>query len=92
MMTSLLVDKSVIVKIKIIKSFMNDFIIPPCNSLLATFVKLSFKIGLKKASFCLMRLVRPRLTISQLFRLLFSLPLLMSPKRKLLESEARRVL
>ena len=37
MMTSLLADKSVMIKIKIIMNFMNEIINPPCNSSLATF-------------------------------------------------------
>ena len=37
-MTSLLADKSVIIRIKIIMNFMNEIITPPCNSLLATFL------------------------------------------------------
>ena len=37
MMTSLLADKSVMLKIKIIMNFMNEIINPPCNILLATF-------------------------------------------------------
>ena len=46
----------------------------------------------EKASFFLRKLVRAKRTISQLFKLLFPLPLLLSPKKKLLEREARRVL
>ena len=37
MMTSLLADKSVIIKIKIILNFMNEIINPPCKRSLATF-------------------------------------------------------
>ena len=37
MMTSLLADKSVMMKIKIIMNFMNEIINPPCNSSLASY-------------------------------------------------------
>ena len=37
MMTSLLADKPLMLKIKIIMNFMYQTINPPCNSLLATF-------------------------------------------------------
>ena len=37
MMTSLLADKSVTMKIRKIMNFMNEIINPPCNSSLATF-------------------------------------------------------
>ena len=37
MMTSLLADKSVTMKIRIISNLMNEIINPPCNSSLATF-------------------------------------------------------
>ena len=37
MMTSLVADKSVMIKNKIIMNFMNELINPPCNSSLATF-------------------------------------------------------
>ena len=86
-MRALLADKSVIVKNKIILNFMNEVINPSCSSLLAMFFQLIFEICLKKASSCLKRLVRPKRTISQFFKLLFPLPLLISPKRKLLERE-----
>ena len=92
MMTSLVADKSVTVKFKIILNFLNEIINPPCNSLLATFFELCFELCLKKASSCSRRLVRPKWTVSQLFKLLFPLPLLLSAKRNLLEGEARRVL
>ena len=93
MMTSLLADKLVIVKIKIILNFMNEIINPPCNSLLATFFESICGVCLKTVSSSLRRLTRPNGTISQLFKLLFPLPLLLlSPKKMLLEREARRVL
>ena len=91
-MTSLLADKSVKVKIKMIMNFMNEIINPPCNSLLATFFELNSRGCQKKASYCLKTLVSPKRTLSQLFELLFPLPLLISLKRKFLEREARRVL
>ena len=84
-MTLLLEDKSVIVKIKILMIFFNEITNPPSNSLIATFFESSFEVCPKKASSCVKRLVRPNRTLSQLFDLLFTLPLLMSPKRKLLE-------
>ena len=71
---------------------MNEIINPPCNSLLAAFFELSSEVCLKKASSCWRRLIRPKRTISQQFKCLFPLPILMSPNRKLLEREARRVL
>ena len=92
MMMSLLADKLVIVKIKIIVNNMNEIINPPCNSLLATFFETESKVCLRRASSYLRRFVRPKRTISQLFELLFPLPLLMSPKRKLLETKAKRLL
>ena len=94
MMTSMLADKSVIVKIKIIMNFMNEIINPPCNSSLATFFESISEVRQKKASFSLRKIVHRKQTISQLLKLLFPLPLLVSPKRKLLEREreARRVL
>ena len=82
MVTSLLADKSVIVKIKIKMNFMNEIINPPCDSLLATFLELGSEACQKKASYCLRRLVRPKRRISQLFELLFPLPLLMSREEK----------
>ena len=88
MMTSLLADKPFILETKKIMTFMNEIINPPCNSLLATF----FEACQKEASSCLRRLGRLKRTISELFKLLFLLPLLMSPKRKLQERAARRVL
>ena len=66
---------------------MNEIISVPCNSLLATF----FEVFQKKASSRLRRLIRPKRTLNQLFELLFPL-LLISPKRKFLEREARSVL
>ena len=92
MMTSLLADKSVLVKVKITMSFMNEIINPPCNSLLATFFESICGVYPKTVSSSLRRLIRPKRTISQLFNLLFPLPLLLSPKKMLLEREARRVL
>ena len=89
MMTSMLADKSVTVKIKIIMNFINEIINPPCNSLLATFFEIKSEACLKSASFSLRKLVRPKRTTSQLFKLLFPLPLLLSPKKK---REASRVL
>ena len=81
MMTSLLADKSVILKIRISMSFMNEIINPQCNSLLATFFELNSEVCPKKASFCLKKLFRPKRTINQLFKLLFPLPLLMSRRK-----------
>ena len=89
MMTSLLADKSVTVKIKILMNFMIEIINPPCKNLLATFFELNSEVCPKKVSFSLRKLVRPKRTISQLFKLLFPLPILLSPKKKLLEREAR---
>ena len=74
MMTSLLADNSLILKIEIIMNFMNEIINPPGNSLIATFFDLDSEVCLKKASSCLRRLVRPERTISQLFELLFPFP------------------
>ena len=54
---------------------------PPCNSLLAKFFELKSESCLKKVSFSLQKLVRPRRPISQLFKLLFPFPLLLSPKK-----------
>ena len=85
MMTSLLADTSVIVKFKIVTNFMNELINPTCNSLLATFFELSFDTCQKKVSSCLKTVVRPKRTLGQLFKLLFPLPLLTSPKKTLLE-------
>ena len=81
----MLEEKSVIVKNKIVMNFMNEIINPPCFSLLATFFELKSEACPKKASFSLRKLVRPKWTISQLLKLLFPLPLLLSPKKKLLE-------
>ena len=92
MMTSLLADKSFIVKNKKKLNFMNKTTKPPCNSVLAMFFELSFEACRKRVSSCLKTLVRTKWTITQLFELLFPLPLLMSLQRKLLEREARRVL
>ena len=92
MMTSLLADKSVIVKIKIITKFMNEIKYPPCNSLLATFFESICEVCPKTVSSSLRSLVRPQRTKSRLFKLLFPFALLLSPKIKLLEREARRVL
>ena len=92
MMTSLLADKSVMLKLKIIMNFMNEIINPPCNSLLATFFEAIRKVCPKTVSSSLRRSIRPKWTINQLFKLLFPLPLLLSPKKILLKREARRVL
>ena len=92
MLTSLLAEKSVKLKIKIIMNFINEIINPPCNSLLATFLESSCEVCPKTVSSSMRRLARPKRTISQLFKLLFPLPLVLSPKIKLLEREARRVL
>ena len=92
MITSLLADKSVMIKIKIIMNFMSEIKNPPCNSLLATFFEAIRKVCLKTVSSSLRRSVRPKCTLNQLFKLLFPLPLLLSPKKMLLEKEARRVL
>ena len=66
-------------------NFMNETSNPPCNSLLATFFELNFETCQKRVLSCLKTSVRPERTLDQLFELLFPLPLLMSPKRKLLE-------
>ena len=58
MMTSLLADNSVIVKIKIIMNFMNEIINPPCNSLLATFFEAIWKECPKTVSSSLGRSIR----------------------------------
>ena len=71
MMTSLLADKSVIVKIKIMMNFVDEPIKPTCNSLLATYFELNFEAFQKRASSCLKTLVCPKRTLSQLFELLF---------------------
>ena len=92
LMTSLLADKSVMMKIKVIMNFMNEIINPPCNSLSATFFEAIRKICPKTVSSSFRRSIHPKWTISQLFKLLFPLPLLLSRKRMLLEREARRVL
>ena len=92
MMTSMLADKLVIVKNKKLMKFMNEIINPPCISLISLFYELSFQVCLKKASSCLKRLACPKRTLSQLIELLFLLPLLISPKKRLLEREVRRVL
>ena len=92
MITSLLADKSFTEKVKKITNFMNEITNPPCNSLLATFFELNLEACQKRASFCLKTLVGPKRTLSQLLELLFPLPLLMSPKKKLLEREAGRVM
>ena len=89
MMTSMLADKSVIVKIKIIMNFNFDINNPTCNSLLATFFEFKSGVSPEKASFSLGKLVRPMRTISQLFKLLFPFPLLLFPKKNVLERERR---
>ena len=48
MTTSMVADKSVIVKIKILMNFMNEIINPPSNSLLATFFELILEVCPKK--------------------------------------------
>ena len=68
---------------------MNETINPPCNSILATFFELSFGKCLKEASSFLKRLVSLKRTLSQFLKLLFPLPLLMSPKEKLFKREAQ---
>ena len=70
----MLAEKSV-VRIKMIMNFMNEIINTPCNSLLATFFELNFEAYQKKALSCSMTLVRPKRTLSQLFELLFNLPI-----------------
>ena len=93
MMTSLLADKSVITKFEIlIRNFMNEILNPPCNSLLATFFQSLCGVCPKTLSPSLRRLTRPKRTKNQLFKLLFPLPLLLSPKKMLLEREVKRVL
>ena len=91
-MTSLLADKSVRVKILIILNFINEIINPSYKSLLDAFFELNFEACRQRASSCLKALVRPKRTFSQLFQLLFPLPLLIILKKKFLEREARRVL
>ena len=81
MMASLLAVKSVIVKIKIFMDFMNEIINPPCKSLLATFFESNFQVCPKTVASSLRILARLKRTISQLFKLLFPLPLLLSPKK-----------
>ena len=85
MMTSMLADESVIVKVKKTMNFMNEIINPKCNSLLATFFETNSEVCPKKVTFSLKKLVHPKWTIGQLFKLLFPLPLLLSPKKMLLE-------
>ena len=80
MMTLLLADKSAVIKIKTIMSFMNENLNPPCNSRLATFCELNFEAYRKRVSSCLETFVRPKWTLSQMFEVLFPIPLLMSPK------------
>ena len=92
MMTSLLADKSVMLEIKILMNFMNEIINPPCNSLLATFFEAIREVCPKTVSSTLRRSIRPKWTKNKLFKLLFPLPFLLSPKKMLLEREARRVL
>ena len=81
MMTSLLAEKSVIVKFKKIMNSMNEIINPPCSSLLATFFESNCGVFPKTISSSLRRLTCPKRTISQLFKLLFPLPLLLSRKK-----------
>ena len=66
-------------------SFMNEIISPPCNNLLATFFETIREVCQKTVSSSLRRSIRPKWTINQLFKLLFPLPLLLSPKKMLLE-------
>ena len=72
--------------------FMDKIVNPPSKRRLTTLFELNFEACQKRASSCLKTLVSPKLTLSQLFELLFPLPLLMSLKRMLLAREARRVL
>ena len=81
MMTSLLADKSIIVKIKMIMIFMNEIINPPCNLLLATFLESNSEVCPKTVSSSLRRLARPKRTISQLFKLLFPFPFCCSRRK-----------
>ena len=85
MMTSLLADKSFKIEIKTLLNFMNEIINPPWNSLLATFFEAIREACLKTVSSSLRKLTRPKRTINQLFKLLFPLPLLSSPKKMSLE-------
>ena len=63
-------------------NIMNETINPTSHSLLATFFEMNFEVCRKKESSCLRTLVRPKWTSSQLLRLLFPFPLLMSTKRE----------
>ena len=80
MMTSLLADKSVMLKIKKIMNFMNEIINPPCNSFLATFFEAVRKVCPKTVSSSLRRSIRFKWTINQLFKLLFPLPPVVFPE------------
>ena len=61
---------------------MNKILSPPCNSLLATFFELNSQVCPKKVSFSWRKLVRPKRTINQLFKLLFPLPFFAVPEQK----------
>ena len=90
-LTSSLANKSVIVKFETIMNSLNEIITAPFNSLSTTFFEFNCDNCQRRASSCLKTSLRPERTLSQLFKLLFPLPPLMSLKRKLLEREARRV-
>ena len=60
MMTSLLADKSVMVKSKIILNFMNEIMNPSGNSLLATFSEAIREVCAKTMSSSLRRSIRPK--------------------------------
>ena len=64
---------------------MNEIINPTCNSLLATSFESIREVCPKTVSSSLRRLTRPKRTKSQLFKLMFPLPFLLSPKEMCLE-------
>ena len=92
MMTSSLANKSIILKIGILKKLVNEIINPPCKSRLATLFELKFEACQTRVSICFRTLVCLKRTLRQFLELLFPLPLLMSPNGKFMEREARRVL
>ena len=92
MVTSLLADKSVMVKFKLVMSFMIKIVNPSCYSLTAAFFELKFEGCQRGASSCSKTSVRPKMKLSQSFELLFPLCILLSLKKNLPEKEARRVL
>ena len=50
MMASVVADKSVIVKVKLIVNFINEITNPPSNNKLATFFELNFEVCPKKVA------------------------------------------